>query len=151
SAFFLLVSVLITNSWINKNDQDFLTLQKQLRDQDQRQLQVIDELLRNRVESWFEAFVHFQRNYGNNIEATAFFLGNEHELLQVHRQINNLWPFDNQRKLYFSSGSEVHKALHADVMQTFQQQRSRANSRCTPFCEQFFSIPLLLNHGEVAV
>ncbi|WP_416306859.1 EAL domain-containing protein [Neptunicella sp. SCSIO 80796] len=151
SAFFLLVSVLITNSWINKNDQDFLALQKQLRDQDQRQLQVIDELLRNRVESWFEAFVHFQKNYGNNIEASAFFLGNEYEFLQLHWQINNLWLFDSQQKLYFSSNPQVPGELLSDVMQTFQQQRSQANVRCHPVCEQFFSIPLLLNQGEIAV
>ncbi|WP_438865519.1 EAL domain-containing protein [Neptunicella sp.] len=151
SGFFLLVSALITNSWINKNDQDFLNLQKQLRNQDQRQLQVIDELLRNRIEAWFEAFVHFQKNYGNNIEATAFFLENEFDFLQLHWQINNIWLFDNQKKLYFSSSASIPDELQSDVIQTFKQQRSQTNVRCNPVCEQFFSIPLLIDQKEIAV
>jgi hypothetical protein len=72
-AFLLFASVSLTYLWVNKNNQDYSDQQQTVLDQYQQQFELIRGLLRTRMESWFESFVHFQANYADNIEATAFF------------------------------------------------------------------------------
>jgi hypothetical protein len=55
------------------------------------------------MESWFESFVHFQANYADNIEATAFFFEHEFDYLQLNWHINDLWLFDSNSDLIFST------------------------------------------------
>lgn len=151
SVFLLLASLIIGNSWINKNDQDFLTQQQQLLHQDKQQFTLINTLLRHRIETWFESFIHFQANYGDTIEATSLFLQLEQDYLQLHWLINNIWLYDTEKSLYFSSMQQTPPELLEDVRQVFEQQNSTSRIICTPRCEQYFNMPILVNKGNIAV
>lgn len=106
-AFLLFASITTTFLWISKNDQDYLTQQQLLREQDHKQFLLIKDMLRSRVESWFEAFVHIQTNYTDTVEATTFFLEHEFEYLKVNWQINNLWLLDNQLSVVFTTSANI--------------------------------------------
>ncbi len=128
-AFLLFASVSITYLWVNKNNQDYAVQRQTLLDQDQKQFGFIRGLLRARVETWFESFIHFQANYADNIEATALFFESEFDYLQLNWQINNLWLFDNDNKLRFSTTEYTQKYVFADVAKVINSQSSVTHIR----------------------
>jgi diguanylate cyclase (GGDEF)-like protein len=149
--FLLFASVSLTYLWVNKNNQDYFVLQQTLLDQDQKQFGLIRGLSRTRVESWFEAFVHFQANYADNIEATAFFFEHEFDYLQLNWQINNLWLFDNKSNLRFSTSKTEQDYILDDVEQVINTQSSISHIRCAEACQQQISMPILSNSGEMVI
>ncbi len=150
-AFLLFASVSITYLWVNKNNQDYAVQRQTLLDQDQKQFGFIRGLLRARVETWFESFIHFQANYADNIEATALFFESEFDYLQLNWQINNLWLFDNDNKLRFSTTEYTQNYVFADVAKVINSQSSVSHIRCYEDCQQQISMPILSNSGEVVV
>jgi diguanylate cyclase (GGDEF)-like protein len=150
-AFLLFASVSLTYLWVNKNNQDYSVQQQTLLDQDQQQFELIRGLLRTRMESWFESFVHFQANYADNIEATAFFFEHEFDYLQINWQINDLWLFDSNSDLIYSTSKTEKNYIYADVKQVINHQSSVAHIRCAAECQQQISMPILSNSGELAI
>lgn len=150
-AFLLLASTSLTYLWVNKNDQDYSVQQQKLLDQDQKQFELIRGLLQSRVESWFESLIHFQANYADNIEATAFFFEHEFDYLQLNWQINNLWLFDNNSEVLFSTSKTKKSYILDDVEQVVDSQSSIAHIRCTQECQQQISMPILSNSGEIVI
>lgn len=150
-AFLLVASVSLTYLWVTKNNQEYFFQQQTLLDQDQKQFELIRDLLRSRVESWFESFVHFQANYENDIEATSNFFENEFAYFQLNWQINGLWLFDDKAELRFSTSETVQNYILEDVLQVINTQTSVSNIRCAKECQQQISIPILSNTGEMVV
>ena len=150
-AFLLFASISLTFLWIDKNNQDYQIQQHQLREQDLKQFELIRDLLRNRLESWFESSVHFQANYDDKIEATALFLKTEFDYLQFNWQINALSLFDNQQALIFSTYEQVPDFVEQDVSSVIGTQTSISNIRCIDECQELFSMPMLSNNGELVV
>ena len=150
-AFLLFASASLTYLWVNKNYQDYNVQQQTLLDQDKKQFELIRDLLRTRVESWFESFVHFQANYADNIEATVFFFEQEFDYLQLNWQINNLWLFDNISDLRFSTSKTQQSYILDDVEQVINTQSSVAHIRCAQECQQQISMPILSNSGEMVI
>jgi diguanylate cyclase (GGDEF)-like protein len=150
-AFLLFASVSLTYLWVNKNNQDYLVQQQKLREQDLQQFELIRDLLRARVESWFESFVHFQANYADNIEATAFFFENEFDYLQFNWQINNLWLFDKNSRARFSTSENTPDYIVQDVEQVINTQSSISHIRCVDECQQQISMPILSGSGELII
>ncbi|MEP1446431.1 MAG: EAL domain-containing protein [Paraglaciecola sp.] len=150
-AFLLIASASLTYLWVNKNNQDFYVQQQTLREQDKKQFELIRDLLRTRVESWFESFVHFQANYADNIDATAFFFEHEFDYLQLNWQINDLWLFDNTLKLRFTTSTTEKNYILNDIEQVINTQTSVSHIRCVQECQQQISMPILSNSGELVV
>jgi diguanylate cyclase (GGDEF)-like protein len=150
-AFLLIASVSTTFLWISKNDQEYLAQQQKLREQDQKQFLLIKEMLRRRVESWFEAFVHFQANYADTVDIIAFFLEHEFEYLKVNWQINNLWLIDSELNTIFSTSQTTPEHVKLDASQVSQRQTSSSYIRCIKDCQQLLSMPILVNKTDVVV
>ena len=149
-AFLFIASVSTTFLWISKNDQDYLVQQQQLREQDRKQFLLIKDMLRNRLESWFEAFVHIQTNYTDTVEATTFFLEHEFEYLKINWQINNLWLLDHQLNRVFSTSTDTPDYVTNDAKSVVENQVSSSYIRCTTECQQLISMPILAN-GKIMV
>jgi GGDEF domain-containing protein/23S rRNA U2552 (ribose-2'-O)-methylase RlmE/FtsJ len=150
-AFLLFASVSLTYLWVNKNNQDYYVQQQTLLGQDQKQFELIRDLLRNRVESWFESFVHFQASYTDSIDASAFFFDSEFDYLQLNWQINNLWLFDKDNKLRFSTTKFTPDYVFSDVAKVINTQSSVSHIRCIQECQQQISMPILTNSGEMII
>jgi diguanylate cyclase (GGDEF)-like protein len=149
--FLLFASASLTHLWVNKNNQDYSVQQQTLLDQDQKQFELIRSLLRTRVESWFESFVHFQANYADNIEATAIFFKHEFDYLQLNWQINNLWLFDNKNELRFGTAGSTPDYVFADALKVMNTQSSISHIRCAKECQQQISMPILSNSGNMVI
>lgn len=150
-AFLLVASVSLTYLWVTKNNQEYFVQQQTLLDQDQKQFELIRDLLRYRVESWFESFVHFQANYADNFEDTVSFFENEFAYLQLNWQINGLWLFDDKAELRFRTSDTQQSYILDDVLQVINTQTSVSNIRCAEECQQQISLPILSNSGEMVV
>ena len=150
-AFLLFASVSLTYLWVTKNNQDYFVQQQTLLEQDQKKFELIRGLLRTRVEYWFESFVHFQANYADNIETTAFFFEHEFDYLQLNWEINNLWLFDNNSDLRFSTSKAEKSYILDDVKQVINTQSSISHIRCLEECQQQISMPILSNSGEMII
>ena len=150
-AFLLFASVSLTYLWVNKNDQDYSIQQQTLLDQNQKQFEFIRGLLRTRVEFWFEALIHTQADYADNIEATVHMFEHEFDYLQLNWQINDLWLFDNKSKLRFSTTKTQKNYILADVEQVINTLASVSHIRCTDECQQQISMPILSNSGDMVI
>ena len=90
--------------WISKTDHDFLLKQQEIRQQNQKQYLLLNEMLRNRMESWLELFAQLHENRPDQIEAMADTLSSEFEFLQLHWQVENIWLVDQRNNLVFFYG-----------------------------------------------
>lgn len=150
-AFLLIASISTTFLWISKNDQDYLIQQQKLRDQDQKQFELIKDMLRNRIESWFESFIHFQNNYADKVEVIAYFLEYEFEYLKVNWQVNDLWLLDSEINTIFSTNINTPDYIESDATAVIQQQVSTSSIRCKEECQQLISMPVLVSNMDVVV
>lgn len=148
-AFLLIASVSMTLLWISKTDKDYLSQQQLLREQDQKQFQLIKEMLRARIESWFESFVHFQDDNANTLNAIASLINNEFEYLKINWQINNVWLLDKQGKVLFSTIDTTPAFIKTDTNRVLHAQMPLSYVRCVSECQQFITMPILINNAQV--
>ncbi|MGY0590936.1 MAG: cache domain-containing protein, partial [Paraglaciecola chathamensis] len=146
--FLLIASVLLTFIWIDKNDQDYLSQQQALHDKDLSQMHLIREMLSNRIELWFESFIHLHEDITDNPQATAEFIREEFDYLQLNWQVNSLWLFDHQQGVIFANHEHVPDYVKASVQQTLVNQSSVTNILCKQSCFHLISMPILSASGE---
>ena len=149
--FLLIASVLLTFIWIDKNDQDYLSQQQALHDKDLSQMHLIREMLSNRIELWFESFIHLHEDITDNPQATAEFIREEFDYLQLNWQVNSLWLFDHQQGVIFANHEHVPDYVKASVQQTLVNQSSVTNILCKQSCFHLISMPILSASGELLV
>jgi diguanylate cyclase (GGDEF)-like protein len=149
--FLLIASVLLTFIWIDKNDQDYLSQQEALHDKDLSQMHLIREMLSNRIELWFESFIHLHEDITDNPQATAEFIREEFDYLQLNWQVNSLWLFDHQQGVIFSNHEHVPDYVKVSVQQTLVNQSSVTTILCEQLCFNLISMPILSAKGELLV
>ncbi|MGY0621512.1 MAG: putative bifunctional diguanylate cyclase/phosphodiesterase [Paraglaciecola chathamensis] len=149
--FLLIASVLLTFIWIDKNDQDYLSQQQALHDKDLSQMHLIREMLSNRIELWFESFIHLHEDITDNPQATAEFIREEFDYLQLNWQVNSLWLFDHQQGVIFANHEHVPDYVRTSVQQTLVNQSSITNILCKQSCFHLISMPILSASGELLV
>lgn len=136
--------------WINKTNQDYLLKQQEIRQQNQRQYILLNDMNRNRLESWIELFVQLNENRQDQIGALSNVLTEKFEFLQLHWQVENIWLTDEQGVLEFSSNAELPEHVKIVIDAASKEQRSVTTIHCDVHCQQILSVPLLLNDGTVA-
>lgn len=148
--FLLIASVSLTFIWIDKNNQDYQSQHQELRDRDLQQFLMIRDMLSNRLALWFESFIHLQAGSAS-IDATSAFLQREFDFLQLNWQVNDIWLFDSQQKLHFTSSTLVPAYVQQDVATTLNRQASITSIRCVANCFQVISLPILTQDGDLVV
>lgn len=150
-ALVLIATILIAYLWINKNNHDYLIKQQTLRQQDQKQFQLITDMLRSRVESWFESFIHFQANHTSDVKDVAKSFQREFDYMQLNWQLNNLWLFTSDREPIYSTSQHIPLDTLKDIEQVIRFQTSVSQIRCKHTCQQHISMPMLTYSGEMIV
>ncbi len=150
-ALFVVGSILVTVLWINKNNQDYLIQQQTLRQQDQKQFMLIKDMLRNRLESWFGSFIHFQTRLSDDNRELSSSFASEFDYMQLNWQINNLWLFETDKRLLFSTTKSIPFEINRDVDQVINYQTSLSHIRCHTECQQYISVPMLTGDGSIVV
>ncbi len=149
--FLLIASSLLTIVWIDKNDQDYLRQHQALHDRDLNQMHLIREMLSNRLELWFESFIHLQQGITDNPDATRDFISEEFDYLQLNWQINNLWLFDSEQRVIYANHQYIPDYVKDGVAQTLKNQSSVSQIRCVQSCFQLISMPILSANGDLLV
>ncbi|MBC3765905.1 bifunctional diguanylate cyclase/phosphodiesterase [Neptunicella marina] len=151
SIFFLIASLVIANSWISKNNQDFKALQQQRWQQDLRQFEIIQNLLRNRIETWFESYIPLAQNQLPTVEQTSIMLTRQIDFIQLHWQINNIWLFREPQDMAYSSSDTSPPLLNDLVTKTFHRQMATDEVACGKYCEHYYAMPILVEENKIAV
>lgn len=137
--------------WISKTNQDYLLKQQEIRQQNQRQYVLLNNMNRNRLESWIELFVQLNENRQNQVQALSDVLIEKFEFLQLHWQVENIWLTDPNNRLIFSSNTELPQHVKTVIDAANQEQRSNTSIHCDVHCQQILSVPVLLNDGTIAM
>lgn len=136
--------------WLSKTNQDYLLKQQEIRKQNQQQYILLNDMNRNRLESWIELFVQLKRESVDQAEALSNELTDKFEFLQLHWQVENIWMSDHAGELLFSSKSHVPDHVEKIRKNVQETQRSSTVIHCDIQCLQILSIPVLLNDGGIA-
>ncbi|MEP0357566.1 bifunctional diguanylate cyclase/phosphodiesterase [Paraglaciecola sp.] len=147
----LVASISLTYLWVGESNQNYAFQQKKLHDKDRQQVQLIRDMLRTRVESWFESFLHFQANYSQNAGDIASFMEREFEYLQFEWHINNLWLLGGEGKLYFSTSKSTPDYIYNDALKALKTQSSSSFIRCLDECQQLITMPVLTHAGDMLI
>ncbi|WP_239023965.1 putative bifunctional diguanylate cyclase/phosphodiesterase [Paraglaciecola marina] len=150
-AFLLIASISLTYLWVGESNQNYAFQQKKLHDKDQQQFQLIRDMLRTQVESWFASFLHFQAEYSQNPGGIASFLEDEFEYLQFEWHINNLWILEGEGNLYFSTSKTTPEYIFEDASKALKTQSSFSYIRCLEECQQLITMPILTQDGDMLV
>lgn len=148
----MLLSIAATLSWLwlSKTNQDYLIKQQEVRQQNQQQYTLVNDMNRNRLESWIELFVQINRGDDQQVAALVTELTDKFEYLQLHWQVEHVWMTDDASELLFSSRPGIPKHVEDIALQAQRQQRSASIIHCDVQCLQVLSIPVLLENGDIA-
>ncbi|GAA0856190.1 putative bifunctional diguanylate cyclase/phosphodiesterase [Aliiglaciecola litoralis] len=147
----LALSAAMSTLWLQKTNEDFLLAQKEIRQQNQGQFLLLNQMFRNRIESWVELLVQLHQNEPNQISALAKTLESKYDFLQFNLQVEGLWLFESDGTLAFKSQDDTPPHILSDVKKAFDQQSSIKSTYCDNTCTEVMSIPILENNGSMSV
>lgn len=150
-ALLLALSTSMSFLWLNKTNQDFQLKQQEIRQQNQKQYLLLNQIFRVRLESWVEFFVQVHQNQQDPLISISDTLNSRFEFLELHWQVENLWLFDQQHQLVYSSGQSVPDYIRNLTTEVMQKQYSIEKTYCDDKCSQILGIPILLGSGETAI
>ena len=137
--------------WLTKTNQDFLRKQQEIRQQNQQQYLLLNQLFRTRLESWVEMFVQLQEDQSRPIASLADTLEDKIEFLRLNWQVEELWLANSQGQLVFGTVRPMPEQIRRLQQSVFEEQRSLEEIRCQESCAQLLSIPILTLEGDMAV
>lgn len=152
----LLLTLLLTLSaamsalWLQKTNQDFVLKQSEIRQLNQSQYLLLNQMFKNRIESWVELLVQLHQNETQQIQALANTLSNRYDFLQLNFQVEGVWLFSSQKQLVFQSQDTLPDYVEQSALDAISEQRSIKRTHCALVCRQILSIPILENTGNMS-
>ncbi|MCC2617520.1 EAL domain-containing protein [Aestuariibacter halophilus] len=148
-AVMLSASVTMTWLWLQRSAQEFASQQQSIRDQSARQYQLVNQMMRGRLEAWLEGLIHFQPNV--KVDTLTQMLQSEWEFLQINWQVNDIWLLSEGLQLRYSSTYSLPDYVLNGSQQALQQQASGTTVFCASQCQQLLFMPVLTDDDAVHV
>lgn len=146
----LALSVAMSILWLNKTNEDFQLKQTEIRQQNQKQYALLNQLFRNRLESWVELFVQIHQEEADFLSAMGNTLSMRFEFLQLNWNVDGVWLINQDRRLIYGSQRLIPEYINGLSEKVFTQQRSLVVTHCESECTQVLTIPILTKNGELA-
>lgn len=146
----LALSIAMSILWLNKTNEDFQLKQTEIRQQNQKQYALLNELFRNRLESWVELFVQIHQEEPEFLSAMGNTLSMRYEFLLLNWNVDGVWLIDQDRSLIYGSRRLIPQYINSLSEKVFYQQRSMVVTHCEIECTQVLTIPILNRNGELA-
>lgn len=137
--------------WSSKINNDLLIKQKEIQLQNQKQYILLNDMIRNRIESWLEVFAQLHENKPGKIVQMTETLSGKYDFLQLHWQVENIWLYEPNFALAFSTAQITPDYISAISEKVLSRQHSELQIHCQESCLQILSMPLLLDNDELAV
>lgn len=150
-ALLLALSAAMSILWLQKTNQDFVLKQQEIKQQNQSQYLLLNQMFRNRMEAWVEIFVRLHENQPEQISALADTLQARFEYLQLNWQIEDMWLFDSAQTKVFSTDTNLPDYVLKNTRKVYKLQRSEAITYCSETCIQVISVPILQRNKEMSV
>ncbi|GAB2916431.1 putative bifunctional diguanylate cyclase/phosphodiesterase [Rheinheimera gaetbuli] len=138
-------------SLLHMNDQ-FLRQQAQRKAQGQQYFDVYNQSSTQQLLTWLQTQAELQQvHLADNFSQFAASLPQQFEPLQQNFAVSQLYLWDQQQQLLYSS-AEPSAVVYSDIVNTtLAVQQPQTDIRCGQICAKQLTLPLLNRHGEVAV
>lgn len=146
----LALSAGLSTLWLQKTNQDFLLKQSEIRQLNHSQFLLLNQMFKNRIESWVELLVQLHQSEPEQIQALADTLSTRLEFLQLNFQVEGVWLFSNQMEVVFKSEGTLPDYVKQSAMEAIAKQRSIKSIYCEVGCRQIMSIPILEANGNMS-
>ncbi len=146
----LALSAALSTLWLQKTNQDFLLKQSEIRQLNHSQFLLLNQMFKNRIESWVELLVQLHQSEPEQIQALADTLSTRLEFLQLNFQVEGVWLFSNQMEVVFKSEGTLPDYVKQSAMEAIAKQRSIKSIYCEVECRQIMSIPILEANGNMS-
>ncbi len=146
---FLALSIAMTSLWLNRANQDLLLKQKEIREQNLKQFMLLNNLFKNRFETWVELFVQMNTSPNESVSSVANKLETRMAYMQFNWQIEQVWLFDREHKPAYSTTEVVPEHVRLAHDAAIEQQSSVDYIRCEDQCYQYLTLPILMADDEV--
>jgi diguanylate cyclase (GGDEF)-like protein len=137
--------------WSSKINNDLLIKQTEIRQQNQKQYILLNDMIRNRIESWIDVFAQLHENNQDQLKQMTVTLEDKYEFLQLHWQVKNMWLFQPDLTQAFTTRADTPQYVKKISQDVKQLQSSQLQVHCEQVCLQVLSMPLLIDKGEHAV
>ncbi|MDX5405994.1 MAG: EAL domain-containing protein [Chromatiaceae bacterium] len=136
---------------LHMNEQ-FSRQQAQRKAQGQQYFQVHNQASTQQLLAWLQTQATLQQlHLAADFSAFTQGLTQQREALQDNFAVKQLYLWDEQQQLIFSSDTAAQGVAGPIVSDTLQQQQPQSAVRCGQICEKLLTLPLLNQAGEVAV
>lgn len=136
---------------LHMNEQ-FSRQQAQRKAQGQQYFQVHNQASTQQLLAWLQTQATLQQlHLAADFSAFIQGLTQQREALQDNFAVKQLYLWDEQQQLIFSSDTDPQGVAGPLVSDTLQQQQPQSAVRCGQICEKLLTLPLLNQAGEVAV
>ncbi|MBU1308696.1 MAG: EAL domain-containing protein [Gammaproteobacteria bacterium] len=138
-------------SLLHMNDQ-FTRQQAQRKAQGQQYFDVYNQSSTQQLLTWLQTQAELQQlHLADDFNQFAASLPQQFEPLQQNFAVQQLYLWNQQQQLLYSSAGATEIEPAAVVVATLQQQQPQSDTRCGQICEKQLTLPLLNRHGEIAV
>ncbi|MEH8019184.1 EAL domain-containing protein [Rheinheimera muenzenbergensis] len=138
-------------SLLHMNDQ-FTRQQAQRKAQGQQYFDVYNQSSTQQLLTWLQTQAELQQlHLADDFNQFAASLPQQFEPLQQNFAVQQLYLWNQQQQLLYSSAEATEIKPAVVVAATLQHQQPQTDTRCGQICEKQLTLPLLNRHGEIAV
>ncbi|TYK64209.1 putative bifunctional diguanylate cyclase/phosphodiesterase [Colwellia echini] len=130
---------------------DYQEFQKNNITQGQVQVNLHNNILRNKLTVWLESFTDLiQLSQQDDFSSLALQLEKQYDALQLHLNVEDIWLVDSKANILFATNN-FPPLVQENIAQVFRLQEPEYRIYCPKNCQILLSLPLLNKQGDMVV
>ena len=131
--------------------QDYREFQQNNTVQGQLQVNLHNNILRNKLTVWVESFTGLiQLSEQDDFSHLAQQLEKQYDALQLHLNVEDIWLVDDKQNILFAT-NDFPLVVQDNMAQVFRFQEPEHQIYCPQSCQLLLSLPLLNKQGDMVV
>ncbi|GGF76073.1 bifunctional diguanylate cyclase/phosphodiesterase [Alteromonas lipolytica] len=126
-------------------------LNQQLLARDITRYYQLSTLLNDRLSVWVEGLKHLHTSPALSNQELITTLQRAEDFLLLQWDVNNLWLIDAKQSIIYFQGENLPDEIKPIVAQTLKEARPFYEVHCRVICEQFVSVPLMVDQQTTNV
>jgi diguanylate cyclase (GGDEF)-like protein len=131
--------------------QDYREFQQNNTIQGQVQVNLHNDILRNKLTVWLESFTDLiQLSEEDDFSHLTMQLEKQFDALQLHLNVEDIWLVDDKQNILLAT-NDFPKVVEDNIAQVFRFQEPEHRIYCPQSCQLLLSLPLLNKKGDMVV
>jgi diguanylate cyclase (GGDEF)-like protein len=130
---------------------DYQEFQQNNITQGQVQVNLHNNILRNKLTVWLESFTSLiELSEQDDFSNLALQLEKQYDALQLHLNVEDIWLVDDKENILFAT-NDFPQVVQDNIAQVFRLQEPEHRIYCPQSCQLLLSLPLLNKQGDMVV